>query len=76
MDELFETLTLIQTHKIPALPVVLLGREFWERAVDFELLVDEGVITEEELALFNFADSAEQAWSIIRAALVSGDLPT
>ncbi|MCB1704908.1 MAG: LOG family protein [Halioglobus sp.] len=76
MDELFETLTLIQTHKIPALPVVLLGREFWERAVDFEFLVDEGMIAEEDRALFQFADSAEEAWGIISTAFLSRDIYT
>lgn len=67
LDELFETLTLIQTQKIEALPVVLLGREFWQRSIDFELLVDEGMVNEQDLGLFQLVDSAEEAWEIIRA---------
>jgi uncharacterized protein (TIGR00730 family) len=68
LDELFETLTLIQTHKIAPLPVLLLGREFWERIINFEALVEEGMIAEEDLSLFQFVESAEEAWNIIRQA--------
>jgi uncharacterized protein (TIGR00730 family) len=73
LDELFETLTLIQTHKMAALPVLLLGRDFWERIVDFQALVEEGVIAEEDLSLFHIVDSAEDAWTIIKASVLSGD---
>jgi uncharacterized protein (TIGR00730 family) len=62
LDELFETLTLIQTHRVPRVPVLLLGRPFWERIVDFAALADEGVISHEDLELFEFADSAQDAW--------------
>jgi uncharacterized protein (TIGR00730 family) len=61
-DELFETLTLVQTGKVRHLPVVLVGREFWEKAVGFDHLLDEGLIAPEDLRLFRFADSAEEAW--------------
>ena len=64
-DELFETLTLIQTGKVPKVPVVLLGRSFWERIVDFDGMVDEGVISPEDLALFSYAETAQQAWQQI-----------
>jgi uncharacterized protein (TIGR00730 family) len=64
-DELFETLTLIQTGKIPRVPVVLLGRPFWERVVDFEALVDEGVISAGDLSLFSYANTAQEAWQQI-----------
>ena len=64
-DELFETLTLVQTGKMPRLPIVLLGRPFWERIVDFDALVDEGVISPKDLSLFHFADSAQEAWKRI-----------
>ena len=67
MDELFETLTLIQTTKIRALPVILFGREFWSRAVDFDFLVHEGVIDPEDKNLFHFVEKAGEAWEIIRA---------
>ncbi len=65
LDELFETLTLVQTKKIPPLPVVLVGRAFWERIIDFEALVDEGVICPADLDLFVFAESADEIWSAI-----------
>jgi hypothetical protein len=67
LDELFETLTLIQTGKIRRkIPVILFGREFWGRVIDFEALVAEGTISEEDLDLFTTVDSAEEAWGIIR----------
>ncbi len=61
-DELFETLTLIQTRKIPPVPVVLVGEEFWRGAVDMDFLAAEGVIDEEDLELFWYADTAQEAW--------------
>jgi hypothetical protein len=67
LDEVFETLTLVQTRKIKPLPVVLVGREFWSQAVDFEFLVDEGVIDPEDKELFRFAETAEEAWDHITA---------
>ncbi|MBR9912303.1 MAG: TIGR00730 family Rossman fold protein [Gammaproteobacteria bacterium] len=66
MDELFETLTLIQTQKVKPLPVLLLGSDYWSRVIDFELMVDEGVISESDLDLFQIIDSADQAWEIIK----------
>ncbi len=62
LDELFETLTLIQTRTIRPLPVVLVGREFWQRAFDVEYLVAEGVIDQEDQELFWFAETAEEIW--------------
>ncbi|WP_347311810.1 LOG family protein [Defluviimonas sp. SAOS-178_SWC] len=59
-DELFETLTLVQTRKIDPLPIVLVGREFWERAVDFPFLVAEGVIDPEDEDLFSYAETADE----------------
>jgi len=66
MDELFETLTLIQTKKIKPLPVILFGREFWSRAIDFDFLVNEGVIGPEDKDLFYVLEKAQDAWEIIR----------
>lgn len=66
LDELFETLTLVQTRKIKAVPIVLLGRDYWRRIINFEELVDEGMIDEHDLSLFQFVDTAEEAWQIIR----------
>ena len=64
-DELFETLTLIQTKKSDRIPVVLVGRSYWERAIDFNFLKDEGVIAPDDLEIFKFADNAEEAWEHI-----------
>jgi len=65
LDELFETLTLIQTRKIHPVPVVLVGEQFWRKALDVDFLVDEGVIDPEDRELFWYAETAEQAWNDI-----------
>jgi uncharacterized protein (TIGR00730 family) len=62
MDELFEVLTLIQTHKIKPIPVLLFGREYWERVINFNALVDEGVIAPADLEIFSYVETAEEAW--------------
>ena len=66
-DEVFETLTLVQTRTIQPVPVVLVGEEYWRRAVDFDFLVDEGVIEREDRELFWFAESAADVWHSILA---------
>jgi hypothetical protein len=66
-DELFELLTLIQTGKIQPIPVLLYGREFWERVVNFPALVDEGVIGEADLKLFTYCETADEGWDAVRA---------
>ena len=66
LDELFETLTLIQTERMEPVPVVLFGEEFWRGIVNWEVLADAGTISEEDLDLFHFVETAEQAWEIIR----------
>jgi uncharacterized protein (TIGR00730 family) len=75
LDELFETLTLIQTRKINPVPVLLLGSSYWRRIINFEALVEEGAISEADLDIFQYVDTAEQAWEIIRAAYGSCPLP-
>ncbi len=65
IDELFEVLTLVQTRKIRPVPVVLVGEEYWRRAVDVEFLADEGVIDAEDRELFWFAETADEIWSSI-----------
>jgi uncharacterized protein (TIGR00730 family) len=67
LDEVFETLTLVQTRTIAPVPVVFVGEEYWRRAVDFEFLVDEGFIEREDRDLFWFAESAEEVWRSILA---------
>lgn len=62
LDELFETLTLIQTRKIKPLPVVLVGESWWRKLFDTDFLVDEGVIDIEDRDLFWFAETAEEIW--------------
>jgi uncharacterized protein (TIGR00730 family) len=64
-DELFETLTLVQTLKVGPLPVLLFGQEFWESAVSFRYLVDEGVIDPQDAKLFSYVETAEEAWDTI-----------
>jgi uncharacterized protein (TIGR00730 family) len=66
-DELFEALTLVQVQKIEPLPIVLMGREFWQEVVNFDQMVAEGVINPEDLELFRYAESAREAWDYIRA---------
>jgi uncharacterized protein (TIGR00730 family) len=65
LDELFETLTLIQTKKIKPLPVLLFGREFWRKVVDFDFLVEEGVISPDDLNIFQYVETAEEAAAIV-----------
>lgn len=65
-DEFFELLTLIQTGKIEAMPIMLFGREFWNRVINFDELVLEGTISPQDIKLFQMVDSAEEAWTAIR----------
>ncbi|MBV1961756.1 MAG: LOG family protein [Immundisolibacteraceae bacterium] len=65
LDELFDTLTLIQTEKIAPLPVVLVGQPFWQQALNIPFLVDEGVIDSADAELFCYAESADEIWQSI-----------
>ena len=65
MDELFEALTLRQTHRMQEIPIVLFGREYWDRVIDFQFLADEGAIQDEHLKLITYAETAQEAWEII-----------
>lgn len=69
LDELFETLTLIQTEKIKPMPVLLMGKKYWQGLINFEFLVEEGVISESDLDIFQFVESADEAWQIIHRHL-------
>lgn len=66
LDELFDALTLRQTERMQEIPIVLFGREYWQRVIDFQFLADEGTIRDEHLELINFAETPEEAWTIIR----------
>ncbi len=67
LDETFELLTLIQTGKMAPLPILLFGESFWRRVVDFDALAAEGVISPNDLSLFRFVETAEQAWAHVEA---------
>jgi uncharacterized protein (TIGR00730 family) len=68
LDELFEALTLIQTGKAKRIPLLLFDEGYWRRIVNFEAMVDEGVISAEDLDLFRYVETADEAWSIIAEA--------
>ncbi|BDG75246.1 LOG family protein [Roseomonas fluvialis] len=69
-DELFELLTLVQTHKASPRPIVLVGRSFWEQAVNLPMLVEHGMIDARDLSLFEIVDTPEEAWaSLVRRGL-------
>jgi len=65
MDELFETLTLLQTGKVEDLSVVLIGKDYWEDLINWKKLVDFGLISPKDLSLFHYAETATEAWKII-----------
>ena len=65
MDELFETLTLIQTQRMDPIPVILFGRDYWDRLVNWEMFVEEGTISPRDLDLISYAETADEAWNII-----------
>jgi uncharacterized protein (TIGR00730 family) len=65
--EFFELLTLIQTGKVRPLPVLLFGKEFWTKVVNFEALVDEGVIAPHDLDIFHWCEDAKEAWNFVES---------
>jgi len=70
LDELFEMLTLLQTHKMGhRVTIVLYGSNYWKRAINFEYFLEAGTITEEDLKLIRFADSPQEAFAIIKEDL-------
>jgi len=66
LDELFEILTLIQTQKSDPIPVVFVSATYWKRMIDFDFLLEEGMIAARDLELFTFAESAEETWKAIK----------
>ncbi|MDD1613392.1 MAG: TIGR00730 family Rossman fold protein [Methylococcaceae bacterium] len=74
MDELFEALTLIQTKKVRPIPVILFGQEYWNKIINFDMLVEEGVIKQCDRKLIKYAETAEQAWDLIlESYTINGD---
>ena len=65
MDEMFETLTLIQTGRMEPIPFLLFGKEFWTKIIDFKALADFGTISPDDPGLLNYVDTAEEAWDAI-----------
>ena len=66
LDELFEVITLVQTRKSKQVPIVLFGTDYWKRLLNFDVLIEEGVISPDDLKLFQYADDPEDAWKIIK----------
>ena len=71
LDELFELLTLRQTGMKNKIPIILFGREYWDKIINFEYLADLGLISDENLNLFEYADTASEAWEIIKSSNIS-----
>jgi uncharacterized protein (TIGR00730 family) len=67
LDELFEVLTLVQTRRMAPLPILLFGQQFWERVIDWSVLVEAGTIGEHDVALFRYVETPEEAWAHIDA---------
>ena len=65
-DELFELLTLRQTGMKTEIPIILFGRDYWSKVINFQFLSDHGLISDEHMNLFQYADSASEAWDIIK----------
>src|SRR5215217_1743491 len=65
-DEMFELLTLIQTGKVRPLPILLFGRDYWNRVINFEAMVEEGVIAPNDLDLFHWCEEAHEAWEFVQ----------
>jgi len=66
MDELFEALTLIQTKRMEPMPILLFGRDFWQKIINWEALAEAGTISAEDLSLFHFVETGEEAWAILQ----------
>jgi uncharacterized protein (TIGR00730 family) len=66
LDELFEVITLVQTGKARAVPIVLFGSEYWKRLLNIDVMLEEGVISPEDLNLLTYVDEPQTAWDAIR----------
>ena len=66
MNELFEVLTLMQTKKVERFPIILVGKDFWEKLINFDQMLNQGVIDRADMDLMHFVETAEEAWEVIR----------
>jgi uncharacterized protein (TIGR00730 family) len=69
LDEMFEVLTLTQTKKVRGRPIVLVGREFWAKLINFDWLVETGMIAAADLKLFHIVETADEAWAVLESEL-------
>ncbi|MDB5698588.1 MAG: hypothetical protein JWN69_1392 [Alphaproteobacteria bacterium] len=74
-DEAFELLTLIQTGKVKPVPILFFGADYWNRVINFEALVEEGTISPNDLELFSFVETADEAWAHVCAHYADSDSP-
>lgn len=65
LDEMFEALTLRQTHRMQPVPIILFGRDYWSKVINFQFLADSGVVADHHLDLFSYAETPEEAWQQI-----------
>jgi uncharacterized protein (TIGR00730 family) len=66
LDELFEVITLVQTRKAKPVPIILFGSDYWKRLLNFDVLIEEGAISPEDLKLFEYVDDPQVAWDAIK----------
>ena len=76
LDELFEIITLVQTGKSKPLPIVLVGTAFWKQLINWDFLVEEGLIAAQDLQLLRWADTAEQAWQAVQDFYATSPAPS
>ena len=67
LDELFEVITLVQTKKAKPVPIILFGSQYWKRLINFDVLIEEGTISPEDMRLFKYVDEPQEAWDAIKA---------
>ena len=67
LDELFEVITLVQTRKAKPVPIILFGSDYWKRLFNFEVMIEEGAISPDDLKLFKYVDDPQLAWNAIKA---------
>jgi len=73
LDELSEVLTLIQTGRMPAIPIILYGRDFWQKAINFEFLAEQRLIDPEDLKLYTLVDDIESAFQLVKDFMKCGN---